>query len=126
VRARPAADCVSIVAAVFRPEPAVYPEPGEPFSLRNLVAFLRQGAARPRWEGRDPRPAARVGGWSEQGWPRTRARSRSSHPCTKSPPTPWPFRWTGCAGRSAERRWGGAVRRGVPLHGLLGLAVTRA
>ena len=39
-----------------RNEPAVDPETGHPFSTRNLVACLREGARRFGWAGRDPRP----------------------------------------------------------------------
>ncbi|MGR3932037.1 xanthine dehydrogenase family protein molybdopterin-binding subunit [Streptomyces sp. BRA346] len=40
-------------------EPSVDPESGNPFSSRNLVACLREGAARFGWAGRDPRPGSR-------------------------------------------------------------------
>ncbi|QKV96665.1 xanthine dehydrogenase family protein molybdopterin-binding subunit [Streptomyces sp. NA02950] len=43
-------------------EPAVDPESGRPFSSRNLVACLREGAARFGWEGRDPAPGRRRDG----------------------------------------------------------------
>ncbi|HEX3549144.1 MAG TPA: xanthine dehydrogenase family protein molybdopterin-binding subunit, partial [Candidatus Elarobacter sp.] len=42
-----------------RNEPAVDPEDGRPFSSRNLVACLREGARRFGWDARDPRPGAR-------------------------------------------------------------------
>jgi xanthine dehydrogenase YagR molybdenum-binding subunit len=42
-----------------RNEPAVDPETGRSFSTRNLVACLRDGAARFGWDGRDPEPARR-------------------------------------------------------------------
>jgi xanthine dehydrogenase YagR molybdenum-binding subunit len=45
-----------------RNEPEVDPESGHPFSSRNLVACLREGAARFGWDGRDPAPAARRDG----------------------------------------------------------------
>ncbi|MBE1488984.1 xanthine dehydrogenase family protein molybdopterin-binding subunit [Plantactinospora soyae] len=45
-------------------EPAEDPERGLPFSSRNLVACLREGARRFGWDGRDPTPRARhSGGW---------------------------------------------------------------
>jgi xanthine dehydrogenase YagR molybdenum-binding subunit len=48
----------------IRNEPDVDPETGNPFSSRNLVACLREGAARFGWADRDPRPRARVAdGW---------------------------------------------------------------
>jgi xanthine dehydrogenase YagR molybdenum-binding subunit len=48
----------------IRNEPDVDPESGLPFSSRNLVACLREGARRFGWERRDPIPAAR----REDGW----------------------------------------------------------
>ena len=46
----------------IRNEPAVEPETGKPFSSRNLVACLREGAAWFGWAGRDPAPGARRDG----------------------------------------------------------------
>ncbi|GAA5082737.1 xanthine dehydrogenase YagR molybdenum-binding subunit [Thermocatellispora tengchongensis] len=40
-------------------EPAAEPESGRPFSSRNLVACLREGARRFGWDRRDPRPGVR-------------------------------------------------------------------
>jgi xanthine dehydrogenase YagR molybdenum-binding subunit len=48
----------------IRNEPDVHPESGLPFSSRNLVACLREGAGRFGWEPRDPTPRAR----REPGW----------------------------------------------------------
>ncbi len=45
-----------------RNEPAVEPESGQPFSSRNLVACLREGATRFGWAGRDPEPGTRRDG----------------------------------------------------------------
>ncbi|MEO3807774.1 xanthine dehydrogenase family protein molybdopterin-binding subunit [Sphaerisporangium sp. B11E5] len=45
-----------------RNEPAADPESGLPFSSRNLVACLREGARRFGWQGRDPRPGVRRSG----------------------------------------------------------------
>jgi xanthine dehydrogenase YagR molybdenum-binding subunit len=42
-----------------RNEPEVEPESGQPFSSRNLVACLREGAERFGWAGRDARPGMR-------------------------------------------------------------------
>jgi xanthine dehydrogenase YagR molybdenum-binding subunit len=42
-----------------RNEPDIDPSEGVPFSSRNLVACLREGARRFGWEGRDPVPGAR-------------------------------------------------------------------
>jgi xanthine dehydrogenase YagR molybdenum-binding subunit len=48
----------------IRNEPDVDPESGKPFSSRNLVACLREGAERFGWADRDPRPGVRNrGGW---------------------------------------------------------------
>jgi xanthine dehydrogenase YagR molybdenum-binding subunit len=43
----------------IRNEPAVDPESGRPFSSRNLVACLREGAQRFGWQPRDPTPGLR-------------------------------------------------------------------
>jgi xanthine dehydrogenase YagR molybdenum-binding subunit len=43
-------------------EPATEPESGLPFSSRNLVACLREGARRFHWDRRDPRPGLRRDG----------------------------------------------------------------
>ncbi|MCW2638394.1 MAG: xanthine dehydrogenase molybdopterin binding subunit [Dactylosporangium sp.] len=48
----------------IRNEPSVNPETGAPFSSRNLVACLREGARRFGWERRDPTPLAR----RDRGW----------------------------------------------------------
>jgi xanthine dehydrogenase YagR molybdenum-binding subunit len=42
-----------------RNEPSVDPESGHPFSSRNLVACLREGAGRFGWAERDPQPGVR-------------------------------------------------------------------
>src|SRR5438552_9972942 len=46
----------------IRNEPVVDPETGHPFSSRNLVACLREGAERFGWQSRDPRPGMRSNG----------------------------------------------------------------
>ena len=46
----------------IRNDPPVAPETGQQFSSRNLVACLRDGAARFGWESRDPTPGARRDG----------------------------------------------------------------
>jgi xanthine dehydrogenase YagR molybdenum-binding subunit len=46
----------------IRNEPEVDPESGLPFSSRNLVACLREGAERFGWNGRDPTPGVRRDG----------------------------------------------------------------
>jgi xanthine dehydrogenase YagR molybdenum-binding subunit len=47
-----------------RNEPDLDPESGRPFSSRNLLGCLREGARRFGWAARDPRPAVR----NEDGW----------------------------------------------------------
>ncbi len=48
----------------IRNEPEVDPDSGKPFSSRNLVACLREGAARFDWADRDPTPGVRrQGDW---------------------------------------------------------------
>jgi len=48
----------------IRNEPDVEPGSGKPFSSRDLVGCLREGAARFGWSARDPRPGVRrVGDW---------------------------------------------------------------
>jgi xanthine dehydrogenase YagR molybdenum-binding subunit len=48
----------------IRNDPDAEPESGLPFSTRNLVACLREGAGRFGWADRDPRPGVRhVDGW---------------------------------------------------------------
>ena len=46
----------------IRNEPEIDAESGLPYSSRNLVACLREGARRFGWEGRDPTPRARQDG----------------------------------------------------------------
>jgi xanthine dehydrogenase YagR molybdenum-binding subunit len=46
----------------IRNDPPVDPESGKPWSSRNLVACLRDGAQRFGWAGRDPTPAVRRDG----------------------------------------------------------------
>ncbi len=46
----------------IRNEPSVEPESGLPFSSRNLVACLEEGAARFGWQARDPAPGTRQQG----------------------------------------------------------------
>jgi xanthine dehydrogenase YagR molybdenum-binding subunit len=48
----------------IRNEPTTEPESGLPFSSRNLVGCLREGARRFGWDRRDPAPRSR----SENGW----------------------------------------------------------
>ena len=50
------------VALRVRNEPLVDPESGHPFSSRNLVACLTEGAQRFGWAGRDPAPGTRRDG----------------------------------------------------------------
>ena len=46
----------------IRNEPGTDPETGKPWSSRNLVGCLREGAQRFGWHGRDPRPGVRRDG----------------------------------------------------------------
>jgi xanthine dehydrogenase YagR molybdenum-binding subunit len=58
-----AAACgVDPVELRIRNEPDAEPETGKPFSSRNLVACLREGAAWFGWAGRDPTPGVRRDG----------------------------------------------------------------
>ncbi len=66
-----------------RNEPEVDPSSGAPFSSRNLVACLREGAARFGWEGRDPTPAARLDGR----WMVGTGVASSTYPAYQSPAT---------------------------------------
>jgi xanthine dehydrogenase YagR molybdenum-binding subunit len=50
------------VALRIRNDPPVDPSDGRPWSSRNLVACLREGAERFGWEGRDPAPRIRRDG----------------------------------------------------------------
>src|SRR5258708_4637286 len=68
----------------IRNEPAVDPESGHPFSSRNLVACLREGAQRFRWAPRDPQPRARRGG----PWLVGAGVSAPTFPAIQFPPTP--------------------------------------
>lgn len=74
-----------------RNEPDVDPETGKPFSSRNLVACLREGAERFGWAGRDPRPAVRrEGGW----WVGTGVAS-STYPVYRFPMSTAAIAWSG-------------------------------
>lgn len=64
-------------------EPDVDPESGLPFSSRNLVACLRQGAERFGWAGRDPRPGSR----REGRWLVGTGVAASTYPAYASPAT---------------------------------------
>lgn len=52
----------------IRNEPEVDPESGLPYSSRNLVSCLREGARRFGWDERDPAPRSRSQGSSEGEW----------------------------------------------------------
>ncbi|MCW2977469.1 MAG: aldehyde oxidase and xanthine dehydrogenase molybdopterin binding protein [Actinomycetia bacterium] len=65
----------------IRNEPDVHPESGLPFSSRNLVACLRQGARRFGWEPRDPTPRAR----RDRGWLVGTGVGTSIYPCPRLP-----------------------------------------
>ncbi len=65
----------------IRNEPAVDPETGQPFSSRNLVACLREGASRFGWADRDPAPGTR----REQGWRIGTGVAASTYPVHRIP-----------------------------------------
>jgi xanthine dehydrogenase YagR molybdenum-binding subunit len=64
-------------------EPAVDPETGLPFSTRNLVACLREGAKRFGWQPRDPQPRIRHNG----SWLIGTGVAASTFPCVQFPAT---------------------------------------
>ncbi|ONI84903.1 xanthine dehydrogenase [Saccharothrix sp. ALI-22-I] len=65
----------------IRNEPDVDPDTGKPFSSRNLVACLREGARRFGWEHRDPAPRARA----ESGWLMGTGVAASTYPVNRIP-----------------------------------------
>jgi len=65
----------------IRNEPAVDPDSGLPFSSRNLVACLREGARRFGWEQRDPTPGTR----HEAGWLVGTGVAASTYPTYRGP-----------------------------------------
>jgi len=65
----------------LRNEPDVEPESGRPFSTRNLVACLHEGARRFGWWDRDPTPGAR----EEDGWLVGTGVAASTYPVNRSP-----------------------------------------
>jgi xanthine dehydrogenase YagR molybdenum-binding subunit len=67
----------------IRNEPDVDPEKGIPFSSRNLVACLREGADRFGWADRDPTPGAREDGR----WLVGTGVAASTYPAYRSPST---------------------------------------
>jgi xanthine dehydrogenase YagR molybdenum-binding subunit len=67
----------------IRNEPDVDPERGVPFSSRNLVACLREGARRFGWSERDPRPASRRDGR----WLSGMGVASSTYPARRAPST---------------------------------------
>jgi xanthine dehydrogenase YagR molybdenum-binding subunit len=64
-------------------DPATEPESGRPFSSRNLVACLREGAERFGWAGRDPRPGVRRRGR----WLTGTGVAASTYPARRRPST---------------------------------------
>lgn len=64
-----------------RNEPDLDPESGLPYSSRNLVACLREGARRFGWEGRDPTPRARL----DRGWLVGTGVAASTYPVLRLP-----------------------------------------
>jgi xanthine dehydrogenase YagR molybdenum-binding subunit len=64
-------------------DPAAEPDSGLPFSSRNLVACLREGAERFGWAGRDPRPGVRRRGR----WLAGTGVAASTYPARRRPST---------------------------------------
>jgi xanthine dehydrogenase YagR molybdenum-binding subunit len=64
-------------------EPDLEPDSGRPFSSRNLVACLREGARRFGWDDRDPRPAIRQDGR----WLMGSGMASSTYPARNAPST---------------------------------------
>lgn len=65
----------------IRNEPEVDPESGRPFSSRNLVTCLREGARRFGWSDRDPTPGAR----RDEGWLVGTGVASSTYPTYRMP-----------------------------------------
>jgi xanthine dehydrogenase YagR molybdenum-binding subunit len=65
----------------IRNEPDVDPESGLPFSSRNLVACLQEGARRFGWEQRDPTPRSR----RDRGWLVGTGMAASTYPVFQAP-----------------------------------------
>ena len=65
----------------IRNEPSRDPESGLPFSSRNLIACLREGAERFGWDGRDPTPGVRRQG----AWLTGTGVAASTYPVHRSP-----------------------------------------
>jgi xanthine dehydrogenase YagR molybdenum-binding subunit len=74
-----------------RNEPDVEPESGKPFSSRNLVACLREGARRFGWDDRDPAPRSR----REAEWLVGTGVAASTYPVNKMPGSAATVRRTG-------------------------------
>src|SRR5690348_16701324 len=68
-----------------RNDPETDPETGNPFSSRNLVACLREGAARFGWDARDPRPGVRRDGR----WVVGTGVAASTYPARRRPAKAW-------------------------------------
>jgi xanthine dehydrogenase YagR molybdenum-binding subunit len=67
----------------IRNEPAAHPLTGKPFSSRNLVACLREGARLFGWENRDPEPGIRL----EGRWLTGTGVAASTYPVNRMPST---------------------------------------
>jgi xanthine dehydrogenase YagR molybdenum-binding subunit len=75
----------------IRNEPELDPESGNPFSVRNLVACLREGASRFGWDRRDPRPGQRRDGR----WLVGMGVAASTYPTRRRPARAWAQRENG-------------------------------
>ncbi len=82
-----------------RNEPEIDPETGLPYSSRNLVACMREGARRFDWEQRDPTPGVR----REDGWMVGTGMASSTYPVFRMP------------GSIARVRFGGDGRYAVEI-----------
>ncbi|GAA3764872.1 xanthine dehydrogenase YagR molybdenum-binding subunit [Spinactinospora alkalitolerans] len=93
-----AAACgVDPVELRVRNEPETEPESGKPFSSRNLIACLREGARRFGWAERDPSPGVRL----EDGWLVGTGVASSTYPVNRIPGSTAVIRFGG--GRYAVR-----------------------
>jgi xanthine dehydrogenase YagR molybdenum-binding subunit len=81
---------VDPIALRIRNEPAVDPDTGKPFSSRNLIGCLEEGARRFGWAARDPRPRTRL----DDGWWLGTGVASSTYPVHLSPGSVATIRYT--------------------------------
>ncbi len=70
-----------VIELRIRNEAATEPDSGLPFSSRNLIACLREGARRFGWAGRDPRPGLR----RDERWLTGTGVAASTYPARRQP-----------------------------------------